>query len=162
MAAQIPARMEDLVRLPGVGRKTANVVSRACVRRAWITRWIAMYCECQTGSEWRDGDDPVSGRRSTVVSTCLPSEPLDGELRHVDSAWPNGFVSPDRGVMNAAVAGRRLSVRAAGDMTTSGDGAALGQHFLGGGLGLSAWFRLVAPQVSATPFSKSDQVRGVR
>ncbi len=64
---EVPGRLEDLVKLRGVGRKTANVVLGQRLRRARASR------STRTWAGWRDGlgltvnEDPVAVENATLA-----------------------------------------------------------------------------------------------
>ena len=79
----IPARMEDLVKLPGVGRKTANVVLGHAfgIPGLPVDRHVLRVANRLGVAH---GDDPVSVEGQ--LSDVLPPRPLDGKLGHPDPA----------------------------------------------------------------------------
>ena len=80
-AARSPARMDALVKLPGVGRKTANVVlGHAYEHRTRASPWTPTSSASRTGSASRARDDPDRGRARSSWQ-LIPQRALDAHHR---------------------------------------------------------------------------------
>jgi endonuclease-3 len=49
-ASEVPSTIDELIKLPGVGRKDRQCNTGRCFRQTWPSLWIPMCCESATGS----------------------------------------------------------------------------------------------------------------
>jgi endonuclease III len=82
---EVPADMELLTKLPGVGRKTANVVLGACARRARVARRSSRAARWRTGSASHPATTRSKSRRSCREAA---TQDVDARVRRADSARP--------------------------------------------------------------------------
>ena len=82
---QVPHTMEELITLPGVGRKTANVILRNCLRPAQYRRRYP----CEARREATRSDQLRQSRPGRARPAAAPAEiPVDGCLATSVIAWP--------------------------------------------------------------------------
>ena len=108
---QVPARLDDLVTLPGVGRKTANVVLGNAFGIPGITV-DTHFGRLARRLGWTDEADPVAVEHA--VGPAVPQAGLDAAQPPADLARPPGLPRPQAGVrgVHRWPGGARRSARA--------------------------------------------------
>ena len=78
---EVPATMEALTSLPGVGRKTANVLLGECFDHQGVTGWSQPRLEVWSDPSWVGEEDVRRTIRRTVLTTpatdTVPTDPGD-------------------------------------------------------------------------------------
>ena len=116
---EVPSRMEDLVTLPGVGRKTANVLLGHVFGEAGPgRRHSRAAARASSGADARDGSRENRARLAGAARTCR----MDAVLDASDTAWANGVLCAQAAMRGLRAGGGLPAYRSGGSAAHAGRG----------------------------------------